>query len=132
MVLSGMKIHLNLVRNYNEDSDEGYFLECDVQHPENLHNIRNDLRLLPERVKTENVEQLVVNSYDKKICYEYKKFKTSTDSLASSEKANVKELRENAKNDSDKDFFKLINKAFFRKIMENVRNHRYIKLMTNE
>ena len=87
---------------------------------------------MPERVKTENVEQLVVNSYDKKICYEYKKFKTSTDSLASSEKANVKELREHAKNDSDKDFFKLINKAFFRKIMENVRNHRYIKLMTNE
>ena len=77
----------DFIRNYNEDSDEGYFLECDVQHLEKLHNIRNDLPLLPKQVKTENVEQLVVSLYDKKKCYAYKKFKTSTNSWASSEKA---------------------------------------------
>ena len=28
---------------YYEERDEGYFLEVDVQYPENLHNLHNDL-----------------------------------------------------------------------------------------
>ena len=54
------------VKNYNEDIDVGYFLEIEVQLPEKLHELHNDLPFLPERMKTEKVEEFVANLHYKK------------------------------------------------------------------
>ena len=51
----------DLEKSYNDKSNEGYFLEVDVQYPESLHNFHNDLPFLPERMEFEKVKKLVAN-----------------------------------------------------------------------
>ena len=41
----------NFIKNYNEESDPGYFLEVDAQYLEKLHELHNDLPFLPESKK---------------------------------------------------------------------------------
>ena len=61
-----LQFNKDVIENYNEDSDEGYFLEVNVQYPENLHNLHNDLPFLPERMKIEKMEKLLANLNNKK------------------------------------------------------------------
>ena len=45
----------DVIKNYNEESDEGYSLEVDVLYLEKLHDLDNDLPFLPETMKIEKV-----------------------------------------------------------------------------
>ena len=55
----------NFIKDYDEESDEGYFLEVDVQYFEKLHELHNDLPFLQERMKIEKIKKLVANLHDK-------------------------------------------------------------------
>ena len=55
----------DFIKNYNEESDEEYFLEVEVQYLKKLHEIHNDLPFLSERMKVKDVEKLVANLHDK-------------------------------------------------------------------
>ena len=55
----------NFIKNYNEGSDKGYFLEVDVQYLEKLHEPHNYLPFSFERMKSEKVEKLEANLHDK-------------------------------------------------------------------
>ena len=59
------QFHEDFIKNYNEESDKGYFFEVDVQYLQKLNNLHNDLTFLPERVKIEKVEKVVANLHDK-------------------------------------------------------------------
>ena len=47
----------DFTKNYSEESDEGYFLEVDVQYIETLHELHDGLLFLSERMKIEKVEK---------------------------------------------------------------------------
>ena len=136
------------IKNYNENSDVGYFLEVDIKYPKQLWNSHKDLPFLPERRKLEKVEKLVCSIEDKeKYVIHIKALKQALNHglvlkdvhrvikfnqeawLKSYIDMNTK-LRTEAKNNFEKDFFKLMNNSVFWKT--NVRNHRDIKLVTTD
>ena len=133
------------IKNYNEDSDRGYFLGVDVDFPKILFNSHEDLPFLPKREKLEKVEKLVCSIEGKekyvihirlnlglklKKVYRVIQF-NQREWLKTYIDMNTKKRRE-AENEFEKDFFKLMNNSVFGITMENVRKHRDIKLVTTD
>ena len=55
----------SFIRNYDENSYMGYFLEVDIEYPKELFNFHKGLPFLPKRKKVEKVEKLVCCIEDK-------------------------------------------------------------------
>ena len=77
----------DFIWNYNEDSNVEYFIEVDIEYPEKLHALHNDLPFLHERMKIEKAEKLVAYLHDRRKCYSHKTIKTSSKSRISFEKS---------------------------------------------
>ena len=138
-----------MVRNSN-NRGVGYVLEVDVKYPRELHDHYNNLPFMCEKIRFNGVEKLVPNLHDKKkYVIHVKALKQALDHGLLLEKIHrviqfkqsawMKEyidfntkLRTVAKNDFEKDFYKLMNNSVFGKTMENIRKHRDIKLVNNK
>ena len=148
--LDNDEINEKFIKNYDENNDKGYILEVDVKYPKRLHELHSDLPFLSERMEINKCNKLVCNLYDKK---EYVvhinflkqalnhglKLKKIHSVIEFNQKEWLKpytdmntELRKAAKNDFEKDLFKLMNNSVFGKTMENIRKHRDIKLVTTD
>ena len=123
-------------------------LEVDLTYPEELHDLHNDYPLCPERVECDKgVKKLIPNLRNKNnyvvhyktliqylnLGMELKKIHRGIkfiecDFLKPYIDKNTN-LRTKAKNDFEKDFFKLMNNSVFGKTMENIRNRVNVKLV---
>ena len=56
----------DFIKNYDEDSDVGYFIEADVEYPKEIHALHSDLPFLPERMEINKCKKLICDLYDKK------------------------------------------------------------------
>ena len=54
------------IKVYNQKNSEKCFLEVDIQYPDELHELYNDLLFLTERMKIEKAKKLVANFHYKK------------------------------------------------------------------
>ena len=65
MIKDTFQLNEDFIKIYNQESDEKYFLEVDVQYPEKIHELHNDLPFLQERMKIEKTENLGASLHDK-------------------------------------------------------------------
>ena len=55
----------SFIRNYDENSDIGYFLKVDIDYAEKVFSLHKDLPFLLERKKVNKVETLICHIGDK-------------------------------------------------------------------
>lgn len=121
----------------------------DLGYPKELHDVHNAFPLAVESLTVSGVTKLVPNLYDKNryvVYHENLKFylehgmvlKKVHEAVLYTEKAYMKsfidictEARKVAKNDFEKDIFKLAANGNFGKLMENVRNRCTVEILND-
>ena len=60
-----LKFIESFIKDCNENSDRGYFLEVDVEYPNKLFNLHKYFRFLPDKMKIEKCNKLACDIQDK-------------------------------------------------------------------
>ncbi|XP_055856053.1 uncharacterized protein LOC129919224 [Episyrphus balteatus] len=135
-----------------DNSNKGYILCVDLDYPDYLHDLHNDLPFCPENLKppykNSKNTKLIANEFDKtRYVIHYRNLKQCLANglilkkvhkvLEFNQSAWLKsyidlntQLRTLSTNDFEKDFYKLMNNSVFGKTMENVDKRVDVKLIT--
>ena len=140
----------DFIKNYDSHSDMGYIFYVDIIYPKELYELHKDLPFLPDRMDVNKVNKLIASVHDKNnyVIHIYALKQALNHGLILKKVHAVisfnhvawlkpyivlnTKLRTQAKNDFEKDYFKLKNNCAFGKTMENIRKHRDIKLVNND
>ncbi|KAJ8909548.1 hypothetical protein NQ315_012742 [Exocentrus adspersus] len=131
------------IMNIPDNAEVGYIFDCDLEYPTYLHQLHSDLPLAPQHMippipSRSILKKLLLTLYPKN---NYVKFKNVFKAWLRLKKINrvlrfkqspwLKKyidlnttLRQQAKNDFDKIFYKLMINSVYGKLMENVRKYR--------
>nr|XP_022910638.1 uncharacterized protein LOC111421694 [Onthophagus taurus] len=112
--------------NISDIADFGFILDVDIEYPENLHDLHNDLPFLAENLLPPNAV-----AHGLKVCKINRVLSFRQSAWLKSYIDKNTELRQSAKNAFEKDFFKLMNNAVFGKTMENVDKRVDVRLVTS-
>lgn len=151
---------VDAIMNLPDESKTGYLFEVDLHYPESIHNLHNDFpfcaekQQLPEQAfnilgeQAKKFPKLLLTLFDKeKYVIHYRMLKLALRHGLKLEKVHrllkfdqslwlkpYIELntmhRKKAKNDFEKNLFKLFNNAIFGKTMENIRSRADIRLVS--
>ena len=140
----------DFIKSYDEEGDVGYLLVVDIEYPKAIRMLHSDLPFLPDRMKVNKVKKLVCNVTDKenysihivalKQALNHGLVLKKVHSVISfRQEAWLKpyidlntELKKNAKNEFEKDFYKLKINSIYGKTVQNDKKHKDIKLVTAE
>ena len=138
------------IKRYDEEGNVGYLLVVDIKYPKTLCMLHSDLPFLTEKMKTNQFPKLVCNVTDKEnySIHIFALKETLNHGLVLKKVHSIisfrqetwlkpyiylnTELRKNAKNEIEKDFYKLKINSIYGKTVQNDRKHRDIKLGTVE
>ena len=133
----------DFIKSYDEEGDAGYLFVVDIEYPKILCMLHSDLPFLPEKMK--------INKCTKLVCHVTDKENYSIHIVALKQALNNglklirvhsvisfrqgvwlkpyidlnTELRKNAKNEFEKDFYKLKINSIYGKTVQNDRKQRY-------
>ena len=60
------RIDEEFIKNYDENSNIGYFIKVHLEYPKELHDLHSDLPFLPEKMRINKHDKLVRTLYHKK------------------------------------------------------------------
>ena len=130
-----------------KDTNQGFIFEVDLEYPPSLWETHNDYPLAPERIKIDKVDKLICSFLPKNhYVLHYKNLKQYLKEGMILKKVHRglnfyqspwmkpyirrnTDLRKKAKNDFERDFFKLMNNSVFGKTIENIRKRQNVELV---
>ena len=169
-LIGEVDVKLEVILNQPNDAEIGFFVQCDITIPRNLHDKFKEYPLCPvstiidtislspyqnEVLKNTNAKhndkskKLILDLHDKKdymAHYVYIKKVVELGYIVKVKKvisfkqsfwlrdyiSKNTELRTNAKNDFEKDVFKLMSNAIYGKMMENILGRVELKIFTDQ